>query len=118
MDDTERQKQHAANIASENNLMQTLKCTRGQAFETIRQFRKSQAEDERAKAKEKQPDANKPTEPVKIDIDVTKFAQRPLTLDGGRNQNNNSQQVGGKWYSLTLCDGTTLEVRAQNIVPP
>lgn len=25
---------------------------------------------------------------------------------------------GAQWYSLTLCDGTTLDVWAQNIVPP
>lgn len=33
----------------------------------------------------------------------------------GKQQTANSE---GEWYSLTLCDGTTLEVSARNIVPP
>lgn len=28
-----------------------------------------------------------------------------------------SSDGDGEWYELTLCDGTTLEVRARNIVP-
>lgn len=32
---------------------------------------------------------------------------------------NDPQTIaGGQWYSLTLCDGTTLDVWASNIVPP
>lgn len=93
--DTERQKTHAQSIASENNIMQQLGCTRGQAYATIHAFRKSQVEEAKAKAAVKQPDPIPEPEPVNLDIDVTKFDPRPLTLGLTDKPPQQNQQPGG-----------------------
>lgn len=49
---------------------------------------------------------------------VTGSGPQEITIDASVLLAGISSAVGEVWYSVLLCDGTTLEVRARNVVPP
>lgn len=103
---------HAEKIRTERILVQATGLSRGQLRTRLAEFSKEQARTVDQKKAETVVESGKGF----IEHNSSFIEAKPFVeITGTPRTPNNS---AGEWYSLTLCDGTTLDVWAQNIVPP
>lgn len=114
------QQRHSQEIATERALMNATGLTRNQIRERLQANTNRFAENVQKRAaqiKISEPTQKIVAEEVKRIVD--EFPPRRFVADGAVAPKPPGV-VGaddGEWYNLTLCDGTTLDVRARNIVP-